>query len=99
MSPSRQRRGTGDGDLSRDFFVQGAAAGPTVRDAARACDRPLDFRPMAAWFIVIVLIGFIPDAVMKVQRCRPGTAAVPADPARPCGADGVVPAAASGADA
>ena len=38
---------------------------------AHAIDRWI-FVFMAAWFIVIVLVGFIPDSIVKVGRCRPG---------------------------
>ena len=38
---------------------------------AHSIDRWI-FVAMAAWFIVIVLIGFVPDAVMKVQMVRAG---------------------------
>lgn len=38
---------------------------------AHAIDRWI-FVFMAAWFIVVVLIGFIPDAVMKVEMVRAG---------------------------
>lgn len=38
---------------------------------AHAIDRWI-FVFMAAWFIVLVLIGFIPDAVMKVEMVRAG---------------------------
>jgi hypothetical protein len=38
---------------------------------AHALDRWI-FVFMAAWFIVVVLIGFIPDAVMKVEMVRAG---------------------------
>jgi hypothetical protein len=38
---------------------------------AHAVDRWI-FVAMAGWFIVIVLVGFIPDAVMKVEMVRAG---------------------------
>jgi len=38
---------------------------------ANAIDRWI-FVAMAAWFIVVVLVGFIPDAVMKVEMVRAG---------------------------
>jgi hypothetical protein len=39
---------------------------------AHALDRWI-FVAMAAWFIAIVLVGFIPDAIMKVDMVRAGT--------------------------
>jgi hypothetical protein len=72
MSACRQPRGTGDGDFSRTISYQGAA--PDLLSGtprAHSIDRWI-FVAMAAWFIVIVLIGFIPDAVMKVEMVRAG---------------------------
>ena len=48
----------------------------------------------AVWFIAIVLIGFVPDLVMKVAAVRAAQRPpFPTGPARSCGADGVLPAA------
>lgn len=41
---------------------------------AHSIDRWI-FVGMAAWFIVIVLAGFVPDAIMKVEMVRAGTRA------------------------
>jgi hypothetical protein len=41
---------------------------------AHSIDRWI-FVAMAAWFIVIVLAGFVPDAIMKVEMVRAGTRA------------------------
>ena len=54
---------------------------------------------MAAWFILIVLTGFIPDSLDEGRGGEGrAAAAVPAGAARPRGADGFVPAAAAGAE-
>jgi hypothetical protein len=43
-------------------------------ERAHAIDRWI-FVAMAAWFILIVLVGFIPDSIMKVQMVRAGARA------------------------
>ena len=66
--------GTRHGDCCRQDSVE--------RDRGRTClsgtprahaiDRWI-FVAMAAWFIVIVLVGFIPDAIGKVAAVKSGT--------------------------
>ena len=54
------------------IFVQGTAAGHlSGTPRAHAIDRWI-FVFMAAWFIVIVLVGFIPDALVKVAAGEGG---------------------------
>src|SRR3982750_4137403 len=58
--------------MAGKFGSSGVRAGAlwgTLR--AHAIDRGI-FVPMAAWFIVITLTGFIPDAMMKVGMVKAG---------------------------
>ena len=78
MSPCSTAKGTGDGDFSWGHVIQGEAAGPCCpgRRARISNNRPVDTRRHGgAWFIVIVLIGFVPDAVDEGCVVRAGTTA------------------------
>src|SRR3982750_799540 len=58
--------------MAGKFGSSGVRAGAlwgTLR--AHAIDRGI-FVPMAAWFIVITLTGFIPDSIMKVGMVQAG---------------------------
>ncbi len=99
FAPSAKSEGVLHGDIAGTYSTR--TRGRTCLSGtprAHAIDRWI-YVLMAAWFIAIVLVGFIPDAMMKVGagECR-GAAAVPAGAAFARGADGVVPAAAAGAD-
>ena len=65
-------RGLCHGDCCRDFgFKERRPDILSGTPRAHAIDRWI-FVFMAAWFIAIVLAGFIPDSMVKVARCRPG---------------------------
>lgn len=69
--------GVDEGELSMATIAQGVAVRESQPDVlsgtprAHSIDRWI-FVAMAAWFIAIVLVGFIPDAMMKVAMVKAG---------------------------